>query len=152
MNLVSHDDPILRAVMPRFTGSPKELRSEAAQMFNFMAAHNGVGVAANQVGKRLRMFVMASIGSKRYADAYVCINPCLQTKVHGPIVERMEGCITQPGVFSNVVRHDWIWAEWTDLRGKLQQRQLFGLLAQCFQHELDHLNGVTIWQDKPKVS
>lgn len=138
--LVDHVDPILREAQPEFAGDFRALRTLADRMSAVMKQRRGIGLAAPQVGERVRMFVM-QIGRR-----YVCVNPRV-LEVLGEKVTRLEGCLTRPGREDPVARHEHIVAQWTDLLGQECCAEFAGLPARCFQHELDHLNGVCIWGD-----
>jgi peptide deformylase len=162
MKLVDYQDPILAEVVPEFTGIPASLREAAVAMYEIMSDPQkpGVGIAAPQVALRVRMFVMnlipprvpgrthfvprgASKG-RTFANSYVCINPVIR-EMREPVVGSVEGCLTRPGMAWRRMRSSEIRAEWTDLVGKRRRETLFGTTAVCFQHELDHLDGVTLW-------
>ena len=98
-----------------------------------MQKYNGIGLSANQCGIQERMFVMGD---------FVCINPKIVS--HSAEVERIrEGCLSYPGLFVTVERYKTVDVEFYDENGKLQRHHFEGVTAQCFQHELDHMNGVT---------
>lgn len=139
LRLVRPDDPVLYAAVPAFTGNPEDLRRTAKDMLELVDGKTGIGMAAPQLGLQVRMFVM-NIGRK-----YICINPEVVSTTGPEIVER-EGCLTMPGVYTLVSRPENIVARWTDQYAQIHERKLLGLVARCFQHELDHLNGKCIWQ------
>lgn len=153
--LVAPNDPILHEVIPEFDFlAPKlgtwDLPVVATSLWLTMRQTNsagdiGIGIAAPQVGIRLRMFVLHLWPTKQpFAKAYVCINPSFTVPTDAPVVGFNEGCLTWPGKRKTVKRPEHIMATWTDLTGRIQKREFFGLLARAFQHELDHLEGRTI--------
>lgn len=98
-----------------------------------MAMYNGIGLSANQCGVAERVFVIGE---------FVCINP----KIIGcsAEVEKVkEGCLSYPGLFVMIPRNKWIDVEYIDENGQVQQRHFEGVTAQAYQHELDHMNGVS---------
>lgn len=145
MNLVRHDDSVLHRAIAPFEGDPRTLAVTAARMLDVMRAGNGVdtgcGLAANQIGLERRMLVMSFNGKD-----YVCINPRVVRRM-GKAKWGMEGCLTAPvaGSRRRVLRHEAIIAAWTDANGVEQQQEFHGTQARCFQHELDHLDGKTIF-------
>lgn len=101
-----------------------------------MTAYNGLGLSANQCGIEARVFV---IGTDQFQIA--CINPKI-TEVSIDKHKIKEGCLSYPGLFLMIDRHKTIEVEYTDENGKTVKQLMEGITAQCFQHELDHLNGI----------
>jgi peptide deformylase len=107
---------------------------------------NGVGIAAPQVGKSVRLFIVASRPNLRYPHApemspTAMINPRILT--HSSETEKgWEGCLSVPGIRGLVPRHTTIQVEYTGRDGRLYQQTLTDFVARIFQHELDHLNGI----------
>lgn len=144
-------DPILREVMPIFEGDFSLLRGMADQMFAALVVGRegvdgrGVGLAAPQIGQRVRMFVLhVAIGSM-LAERLVCVNPRILNSSRLQ-VSASEGCLSFPHRKAFVRRAKIVTAEWRDLEGMVVRKQLDGLAARAFQHELDHLNGICIVQ------
>lgn len=134
--LLPDTDPMLHRVMPVFTfdGSvdPVELTDA---MWACQKEHDAVGLAANQVGLEHRVFVMG------LDEKIVCFNPEV-IEQHDPRVG-MEGCLTYPGLALDVSRPFTILARYQDASGTVVERSFEGLLARCFCHETDHVNGIT---------
>jgi peptide deformylase len=116
-------------------------------MFETMAAAEGVGLAANQVGVPLRLFVYdcpdEELGERVRG---VVINPVLETS---ELPETMpdpeddeEGCLSVPAESFPTGRADWARVTGVDLDGAPVQVQGRGFLARCLQHEVDHLDGL----------
>ena len=117
-----------------------ELRDMVAQMFELMYAHEGVGLAANQVDLPYRLFIANPTGDSNQRDAeHVFINPVL--KGGKGQVEGEEGCLSIPGVLGPVVRKEKITIEAYTLSGEQFVGELEGLVARIVQHETDHLDG-----------
>ncbi len=112
-----------------------ELRQLVDDMFETMYAANGVGLAAPQVGKNIRM-VIIDIGD----DPLVLINPSILKKSGKETCD--EGCLSLPGLTEKVERATTVVAEYTDIEGDTYEIEAEGLLARAIQHELDHLDGV----------
>lgn len=99
----------------------------------------GVGLAAPQVGMPLRLFVTDVPG-----DGPQCyINPVFKELEGEPEVGE-EGCLSLPGQRIAVRRHPKATIEFTDILGRRQTQTATGFLARCWQHEMDHLDGVLI--------
>lgn len=106
-------------------------------MFESMYAANGVGLAATQIGLDISIAVIDVVGDKK--NQYVLINPKV-TKL-GEMVNMHEGCLSVPHVSSEVMRATHVKLEALDGQGKPYTLEADGLLAECIQHEVDHLNG-----------
>jgi peptide deformylase len=124
-----------------------EIRTLVADMFDTMEAANGVGLAANQVASRYRIFVFDCPSERGEDDNYVgvVITPVL-TKGTVPPGEPdeddgLEGCLSVPGEHFPTPRADWAKVTGTDLDGNPVEYEGTGLFARCLQHETDHLDG-----------
>jgi peptide deformylase len=108
-------------------------------MLEFMHSQDAIGLAANQIGRDVRLFVMSVSGVTRY-----CFNPEI-TDIEPNSVEMAEGCLSFKGKHCTIQRPDQILVRYQDPEGTWTQAKLTGLESRCFQHELDHLNGITMW-------
>lgn len=107
-------------------------------MWSIMTDKRGAGLAANQLGETKRVIVVHANG---FRQAF--INPVI-VKAYGGRTLNREGCLSYPGAVVKVLRHKQIIVEGFDQNWKPVRRKLKGLAAYCVQHEVDHLNGVTI--------
>lgn len=114
-------------------------------MMRIMIATNGIGLAAPQVNKNYRMFVMGN-SEKMYA----CFNPRIVDASQEHAMDK-EGCLSFPGLWLNLRRHTWIDAEYEDVQGNTQRHRFEGIMARCYQHELDHLDGTCFTQHATKL-
>lgn len=108
--------------------------------------NDGVGIAAPQVGKAMRMFIMAPRPNPRYPDAPVAeplavINPVILSLSEG-MEPGWEGCLSVPGFRAQVQRHQEIDVAFTDRTGRHLRARFTGFMARLFQHEFDHLEGI----------
>jgi peptide deformylase len=138
--LYTEDYYLLREVMPELDVS--ELPNIGVSRFisrlkMTMKLYSGVGLSANQCGVKKRIFV---IGSDDFQMA--CINPKI-VQYYGSQAKMNEGCLSSPGLYVKIPRYESVEVEYYDENGKLTNTVLDGITAQCFQHELDHLNGVS---------
>lgn len=107
---------------------------------------NGVGIAAPQVSKSYRLFIVASRPNPRYPNAPLMaptamINP--QIIAHSTeIVNGWEGCLSIPGIRGLVPRYQAVEVEYTTRDGKQNRQELTDFVARIFQHEYDHLDGI----------
>jgi len=136
--LFGEDYPLLLTVMPEYkNGFPNPAIITLAKRLKMtMKLYGGVGLSANQCGVSERMFV---IGTDEFQ--LVCLNPKV-IKQSETTTKNREGCLSFPGLFVGIDRPDWIEVEYTDEFGNVKNGRLEGVSAQCFLHELDHLNGI----------
>lgn len=120
----------------------QRLRLIIAAMKKILVTAHGVGLAANQVGINLSIFI-----ARPKNKFYVFINPIIEASGEPILVE--EGCLSLPGKWGYLKRHPEIKITYQDLQGKKRILKTKGLLAQIIQHEVDHLNG-GLFIDKAK--
>ncbi|MGH3613190.1 MAG: peptide deformylase [Pseudonocardia sp.] len=145
-------DPVLRTRTRPVDVFDEALRALVADMFETMAAADGVGLAANQVGMDLRLFVLDCPDEERQVMMRgVVVNPVLETS---DLPETMpdpegddEGCLSVPAEQFPTGRADWARVTGVDLDGAPVLVEGHGFLARCLQHEVDHLDGV-IYTDR----
>lgn len=130
-------DPRLRLVTKPVTTFDDSLQTLIEDMFETMYDANGVGLAAPQIGISLRLSVVDVIGDK--TQQLVLANPEI-IESHGQ-VEYQEGCLSVPGAYDTVIRAEKVTVRAQDRAGKSFEMTAEGLLCECFQHEIDHLNG-----------
>ena len=103
-----------------------------------MREHEGVGLAANQVG-RLKRILVAALEE----EEFVLVNPVIEEGA-GTIVKELEGCLSIPGIQVEVERPTAVTVSGQDASGSPLKIEASGLLARILQHEIDHLDGVLI--------
>ena len=103
-----------------------------------MHAKGGIGLAANQCGERVRVFIMLVDGK-----FWTCFNPEI-LESNSNLAKFDEGCLSFPGETCIIKRPDSILVKYFDITGIEIIERLEGLASRCFQHELDHLNGITM--------
>ncbi|MBL0691677.1 MAG: peptide deformylase [SAR324 cluster bacterium] len=149
-------------------------------MFTIMHQYCGIGLAANQIGLDKRIFVMdvspfiteeiePDLADSEHLSATekepkepeelkdistqhnheVFINPAIIDKKN--IIPSMEGCLSIPGTTAEIERYHNIKVNYYDQHWQLVERDLVGLSAICFQHELDHLDGKLFWEHLPPI-
>lgn len=132
------EEEILRRRTAEFNfhkSSPKEIRALIKEMREVMEKANGVGLAANQIGLDMKVFV-ARVQGKFYA----IFNPQI-TNLSKETEVVVEGCLSVPETMDEVVRPYRITLKGFDKNGKKITIKAWGYLARVFQHEVDHLNG-----------
>ena len=106
-------------------------------------AKNGIGIAAPQVGRNLRIFVVSSALG---LNQVVFINPVI-TKISEKAKLMDEGCLSVLGLYGKIKRAESLKIEAYNQNGRKFKMKADGLVAQLFQHEIDHLNGI-LFKDK----
>ena len=138
MQLIKSPNPILKQQAIRWDFetdlNAKDLEIDMVQL---MVESGGIGLAANQVGLLKRVFAI----HLKDQVPFCMFNPYI---LHGnnDMVKGLEGCLSFPGVFFEVPRHNNITAGYVDRDGNKRIIELTGIDSRCFQHELDHMNGV----------
>lgn len=145
-------DPVLHAPTRPVEVVGDELRTLVEDMFDTMDAACGVGLAANQVGVDLRLFVMDCPDDEHEERVRaVVLNPVLESSPRPESMpdpdEDEEGCLSVPAEAFPTGRADWARVTGTDLDGRSVVVEGRGFLARCLQHEVDHLDGV-IYTDR----
>lgn len=136
--LVPETHVVLRSKLPEFDFSnpPVNPNTFASSLVETCKKHNGLGLSANQCGFNYRVFVMGS------EDNYVAFfNPEITWSSEEKI-KMEEGCLTYLDLFLNIERPISIMVRYQDFNGEKKTAQFAGLTARCFQHELDHMNGI----------
>ena len=110
-------------------------------MCEFMLTNNGIGLAANQIGITKRVFVMGSNNIPGFPSPFALFNPRI-IEASKELVLDQEGCLSYPGLFLTVKRPSWVVVEYQNSKGDAIEARFEGYLAKCFQHELDHLDGI----------
>lgn len=149
LQIIKFPNSILRERMPEFDFSnpvydPVELEK---QMLTIMYENNGIGLAANQVGIRARMFVMGHKDSPELSQGFY--NPEIIANTN-EILDLEEGCLSFPGTYVKVKRPKAIKARWQNPQGEWQEGEFQGYECKCFLHEFDHLEGIT-YQDRVSI-
>ena len=131
-------DPKLHTVAKPVQAVDARIKSLIADMLDTMYEAKGIGLAATQVDVHERLIVIDV--SEERDEALVLINP--QTVWTSPEMHlNEEGCLSVPGIYDGVQRHDAITVSALDGQGNAHTVQAEGLLAVCIQHEMDHLMG-----------
>ena len=138
--IIRHGTAVLHRPAAPVTDVTPEIRQLIDDMVQTMYAAPGVGLAAPQVGVALRIFVADVSFGRNPSDLLCLINPEFVER-DGMQLED-EGCLSLPGFNATVARPSRVVIKGLDREGQPQQIEGTGLLARCFQHEMDHLDGV----------
>ena len=139
LSLFDENHPMLLQRIPEYdvTRLPNPVLGKLIKRLKMtMKLHGGIGLSANQCGIFERVFVLGA------NDAiWACINPKI-INASPDLIRDKEGCLSFPGLALGVERHSWVEAEFINEECKVVQMRFEGLTARCFQHELDHMNGI----------
>ena len=142
--IVKYGDPILEkptAAVKKFDAELEELTED---MFASMYAAQGVGLAAPQIGKSMRLTVVDVTGGKNPEAKIVLANPEI-IHAEGEVREE-EGCLSIPGFRGYVMRPQFVTVRAQNAKGETFEIRGENLLARAFCHEIDHLNGILFLQ------
>ncbi len=140
-------NPFLQKSTKMVNRIDENLRSGVIQdLLDTMAAENGAGIAAPQIGVDLRIIIFGIEKNPRYPDAEVVpitilINPQI-TNLSAELESAWEGCLSVPGFRGLVPRYKTIRYTGRDENGNFINREVSGFHARVVQHEADHLNGI----------
>ncbi|MGH4015947.1 MAG: peptide deformylase [Pseudonocardiaceae bacterium] len=144
-------DPVLHTPTSPVTEFGRPLHALVQDMFDTMAAADGVGLAANQIGVGLRLFVYDCRDGQGSRHRGVVVNPVLeatgQPETRPDPDDDWEGCLSVPGESFPTGRATWGRVTGVDADGAPVVVEGTGLLARCLQHETDHLDG-TLYLDR----
>ena len=149
MQLIKSPNPVLLEKSDACDVNDNTLKDLATQMQEVMYHYNGIGLAGPQVGVLKRIIVIdTDYDPDNFAETK---NPI--TLINPEIIERSkqqevsdEGCLSCPGISAPVLRHTSVKVKYFDLQGKQQTIEATDMLAKCLQHEIDHLEGKTLFQ------
>ena len=140
LNIVKYPEPVLSQPGEPVTEFNAELRKLVAYMFETTYASQGIGLAAPQVGISKRLATIDLSMGKNPEDKLVLINPEIISS-DGRTYEE-EGCLSFPDIREKVVRAAKVRVRAQDEHGKWFEMDGDDLLARCFQHEIDHVDGM----------
>jgi peptide deformylase len=134
-------DPVLRTPADEVVDFDDSLARLIDDMFASMYAAEGVGLAANQIGVGLSVFVFDCPDSAGTHQVGHVVNPVL-VSAGGEIEDDLEGCLSIPGLHYETERASYAAVEGQDLTGAPVRYVGDGQFARCLQHETDHLHGL----------
>jgi peptide deformylase len=137
LEVLSFPDERLKTVAAEVEAVDTSIRTLVDDMFETMREENGIGLAATQVNRHVRVVVIDV--SEDQSNPYVFINPLIVEK-QGSVVSE-EGCLSVPGNYAKVERAENVTVKALNKEGEEFELKAEGLLAICIQHELDHLQG-----------
>ena len=152
MHIFTSPDPVLREVCEPVEIGDKTIKRTAKQMLKEMYKTNGIGLAAPQVGLLKRLVVIDTTyveededGRPLKKNPLVLINPVIVEHSEEKI-DSNEGCLSLPGISVDVKRWAWVKVKCLDENYNEIEYMGDGLFGRCMQHELDHLDGITLFE------
>lgn len=147
----AYGHPVLRKVAADMDPDYPALNTLIEDMFETMAAANGVGLAAPQIGKSIRLFM---VDARVYGDEYEDLRDFRKVFINARILERYgdevletEGCLSIPNIHEDVYRSNFIRMSWVDEQFQPHEQVFSDMAARIIQHEYDHLDGI-LFTDK----
>jgi peptide deformylase len=135
--IIEYPNPILLKKSAKIKDpKDKKIQKMIADMLETMKIANGLGLAAPQIGKSLRLCVIEDQG-----ETYILINPKI-TSLSRKKIAMEEGCLSFPGDFFSISRPEKVQIRYLDKEGAKVKLKADGLLARALQHEIDHLDGI----------
>ncbi|CAA3707061.1 Peptide deformylase [Candidatus Portiera aleyrodidarum] len=138
MKILKYPDKRLNIIAKPIKNINNKIKALIFKMINTMYSHQGIGLSATQINKHIRIFVMDI--SKTYNQPLIIINP-KYSYVSTKYKKVKEGCLSIPNYFEFIYRSINCIINAIDLNGNKFIINAYGLIAQCIQHEIDHLNG-----------
>mgnify|MGYP001161366382 FL=1 len=142
LEVVNYGNPILRKVCEPVKDFTK-LDAVVDDMFDSMYEAEGIGLAANQVGIDLNLFIIDITHTEESESTHTFINSSI-IETGGDEELFQEGCLSLPGIALDVLRPKKVKLRYQTLDERWHENEFEGLLARAIQHEMDHLNGVFI--------
>ena len=141
--IIRFPDPRLRQKAEPIIRIDEEVRALAADLLETMHAAPGIGITAPHVGVMQRLVVIQLEGG---IQPHISVNPEIVWS-SPETIRHVEGSISMPGVNDEVERHARVWVRYKGLDDQEREEEAEGLMAVCFQHEIDQLDGI-FWIDR----
>ena len=119
-----------------------DLEKFETEMVSAMVEAKGMGLAANQIGITKRFFAIGQETFDTFKKHAIIWNPLIKTQSEEKVFD-VEGCLSFPGIFIKIERPRIIEVEYETTQGETKTARLNGMESKCFQHECDHLEGIT---------
>jgi peptide deformylase len=141
--IVAYGSPVLKEKAVRIDPIDTSLKTLIADMFETMYNADGCGLAAPQVGKSVRLFVIDAemMDEEKYKGCKMAFINAEKVDETGNLLGYEEGCLSIPGLREEVKRPELITLKYQDEEGNEHTKQFEGLMARVIQHEYDHIEG-----------
>lgn len=143
-DVVKYPSTVLRSICDPITLFDEELTVLVNKMIDVMYRFDGVGIAAPQIGVPRRVVIIDPSGGEESNQLQVLINPSVTWGSSSTETDR-EGCLSLPGMVLQVKRSDVVDVVYSDINGVQHQMRCEGFKARVVQHEIDHLDGVLMF-------
>jgi len=141
-DIVKYGDPVLNRKCD-FVSKFSNIKLVIENMFDSMYEAEGIGLAANQVGLNMNLFIIDVTHTDEAEDTHVFINSEILA-YNGEKTFFQEGCLSLPGIALDVERPEKIVLKYQTVDQEWHEDEFEGLLSRAIQHEMDHLNGIFI--------
>ena len=142
LEIVHYGNPILRKKCEPVKDT-LTIESIIDDMFDSMYEAEGIGLAANQVGLDMNLFIIDVTHTEEAEDTHIFINGTI-VATDGDDKVFQEGCLSMPGIALDVIRPEKVTLKYQGIDGEWHEKEFEGLLGRAIQHEMDHLNGIFI--------
>ena len=142
LEIVHYGNPILRKKCEPVKDT-LTIESIIDDMFDSMYEAEGIGLAANQVGLDMNLFIIDVTHTEEAEDTHIFINGTI-VATDGDDKVFQEGCLSMPGIALDVIRPEKVTLKYQGIDGEWHENEFDGLLGRAIQHEMDHLNGTFI--------
>ena len=148
LKIYTYPAPVLKKISTEITQIDEDIKNLCSDMIKTMYLSRGIGLAAPQVGKSIRLFVSDIEFEIDEENEDLIKNPAPRVFINPKITKKEgqttyeEGCLSFPGVYEKVTRYETITLEYQNINGEHHTIDADGLESICLQHELDHLNGI----------
>ena len=142
LEIVHYGNPILRKKCEPVKDT-LTIESIIDDMFDSMYEAEGIGLAANQVGLDMNLFIIDVTHTDEAEDTHIFINGAI-IATDGDDKVFQEGCLSMPGIALDVIRPEKVTLKYQGIDGEWHENEFDGLLGRAIQHEMDHLNGIFI--------
>ncbi len=141
--IVAYGSPVLKERAVDIDQFGLELKTLVADMYETMYHADGCGLAAPQIGKSIRLFVIDAemMDEEKYKGCKMAFVNARKLEETGNLLGYEEGCLSIPGLREEVKRPELITLQYQDEEGKEHTRQFEGMMARVIQHEYDHIEG-----------
>lgn len=145
------DNPILRKKSTAVKKIDTKIKKFIDDMKNTLLSHEGIGLAAPQVGENIRVILVCLNPKTKNENTVVMVNPEITYK-SDEVYEAEEGCLSLPSIYLQVTRSKEIIVSFQSLKSRKQTLRLENLNARIVQHEIDHINGILIVDHKKNIA
>ena len=142
LEIIKYPDKKLKNIAQPIDIIDKKTKNEIEYMIETMFFFKGIGLSSTQVNINKRIIII-SINEKQ--KSMTLINPMIINN-KSKIIQSREGCLSFPGIFVSIKRYKSILVKYKDINNTIKITNFDNISSICIQHEIDHLNGITIYE------